>query len=47
MPSKNNTKGDKKKGKEAADAGDKGKGGGKGGLKAATSVNTRHILVRT
>jgi NIMA-interacting peptidyl-prolyl cis-trans isomerase 4 len=46
MAPKNNAKGgDKKgKGKDASD-GDKGKGGGKG-LKPATSINVRHILVR-
>jgi NIMA-interacting peptidyl-prolyl cis-trans isomerase 4 len=32
------------KGKDSGDAGDKGKGGG--GLKAANSINVRHILVR-
>lgn len=46
MPTKNNAKGggDKKKGKDASDSGEKGKGG-KGGLKPATSINVRHILV--
>lgn len=54
MAPKNNAKGsDKKaggkgKGKDgSADDGGKGKGGGGkgGGLKAATSINVRHILV--
>lgn len=41
MAPKNNAKG---KGKDASeDAGSKGKG--KGGLKAASSINVRHILV--
>jgi NIMA-interacting peptidyl-prolyl cis-trans isomerase 4 len=46
MAPKNNAKGGDKKGKgKDASEGDKGKGGGKG-LKPATSINVRHILVR-
>ena len=51
MAPKNNKGGDKSKaakGKATStgdDAGAKGKGG-KGGLKAATAINVRHILVR-
>lgn len=46
MAPKNTAKGGDKKGKgKDASEGDKGKGGGKG-LKPATSINVRHILVR-
>lgn len=44
MAPKNNVKGGKGKGKDASDAGGKDAKGGKG-LKPATSINVRHILV--
>lgn len=44
MAPKNNAKGGKGKGKDASDAGGKDAKGGKG-LKPATSINVRHILV--
>ena len=46
MAPKNNAKGGDKKGKGAKDD-DQGKGGkgGGGGLKPATAINVRHILV--
>jgi hypothetical protein len=47
MAPKNTAKGGDKKGKgKDASEGDKGKGGGGKGLKPATSINVRHILVR-
>lgn len=42
MGPKKDTKGGKGKGKDTSDADDKGKGKG---LKAANSINVRHILV--
>lgn len=47
MAPKKDAKGGKGKSKDGSDAaaGDKGKGKG-GGLKPATSINVRHILVR-
>lgn len=44
MAPKNNAKGGDKKGKGAKDD-DQGKGGKGGGLKPATAINVRHILV--
>ena len=44
MAPKNNAKGGDKKGKGAKDD-DPGKGGKGGGLKPATAINVRHILV--
>lgn len=49
MAPKNNAKGGDKKGKGAKDDDQGGKASGKGaaaGLKPATAINVRHILVR-